>query len=120
MSETSNEAGGAGPSHRGVEIGVAVVMALPRRSSASTAACKVGIGWGAEGPQAGFFPFYVGLIVIDLLRGQSVHSARRAPTTARLFARWGQLRQVLSVVMPTAIYVAIDSLYSASMSRRRC
>ena len=22
---------------------------------------KVGIDWGAEGPQAGFFPFYVGL-----------------------------------------------------------
>ena len=21
---------------------------------------KVGIGWGAEGPKAGFFPFYVG------------------------------------------------------------
>ena len=25
---------------------------------------KVGIGWGAEGPRAGFFPFYVSLIVM--------------------------------------------------------
>ena len=25
---------------------------------------KVGIGWGAEGPQAGFFPFYISLIVL--------------------------------------------------------
>ncbi len=24
---------------------------------------QVGIGWGAEGPQAGFVPFYVGLLI---------------------------------------------------------
>ena len=27
---------------------------------------RVGIGWAAEGPQAGFFPFYVGLILLGV------------------------------------------------------
>ena len=25
---------------------------------------QVGINWGAEGPRAGFFPFYLGLLII--------------------------------------------------------
>ena len=36
----------------------------------------------------------------------SVNAVTRA-SAAELFAEWGQLRQVLSVVVPTAIYVAL-------------
>ena len=64
---------------------------------------QVGIGWGAEGPKSGFFPFYIGLIIIF---GSVVNlvQAYRAPDRG-LFAEWGQLRQVLAVVVPTTIYV---------------
>ncbi|MFL5337446.1 MAG: hypothetical protein ACJ8H8_30805 [Geminicoccaceae bacterium] len=34
---------------------------------------QVGIGWGVEGPEAGFFPFFVGLL---LLAGASFTAAR--------------------------------------------
>ena len=63
MSDTTRESGGTGPSHRGVEIGVAVFMALLALIGIY-GSLKVGIGWGAEGPKAGFFPFYVSLAVI--------------------------------------------------------
>ena len=54
MNETVKETGGAGPSHRGVEIGVAVAMAILALIGIY-GSIKVGIGWGAEGPRAGFF-----------------------------------------------------------------
>ena len=66
---------------------------------------KVGIGWGAEGPKAGFFPFYVSLAVIIAC---AVNLAKIFATADEgdLFASWNQLRLVLAVVIPTAIYVA--------------
>ena len=105
MSEKVEEASGAGPSHRGVEIGVAIatiIFALVVIYGSILA----GINWGVEGPRAGFFPFYVGLIIlgasiVNLVQALSGH------TRKGLFADWGQLRRVLSVVIPAAIYVAL-------------
>ena len=67
---------------------------------------QVGIGWGAEGPKAGFFPFYVGLLI---LISSAVNFIRIVAETSdrRLFADWGQLAKVMSVLVPTAIYVAL-------------
>jgi len=105
MSETVNESGGAGPSHRSVEAGVALAIAT-LGLIAVIGGIKVGIGWGVEGPRAGFFPFYIGLIVIiscainlfQLFAGEKDNAT---------FATWGQILKVLSVVIPTAIYVSI-------------
>ena len=104
MNETVKETGGAGPSHRGVEIGVAVAMAILALIGIY-GSIKVGIGWGAEGPRAGFFPFYVSLAV---LISCAVNLAKTVLSSddGALFAEWGQIRQVLAVVVPTAIYVA--------------
>ena len=65
---------------------------------------KVGIGWGAEGPKAGFFPFYISLIVL-LSSAVNLINALREFTGREVFAEWGQIRQVLSVVIPTTVYV---------------
>ncbi|HET8545100.1 MAG TPA: tripartite tricarboxylate transporter TctB family protein [Pseudolabrys sp.] len=104
MSETVNETGGAGPSHRGVEIGVAVAMAILALIGIY-GSIKVGIGWGAEGPRAGFFPFYVSLAVL-ISCAVNITKVVLVPGDGSLFAEWGQIRQVLAVVVPTAIYVA--------------
>jgi hypothetical protein len=105
MSETTKESGGTGPSHRGVEVGVALFMAL-LAVIGIYGSFQVGVGWGAEGPRAGFFPFYVSLAVLI----SCVVNLSKIVMTAddgEIFAEWGQLRQVGSVVLPTAIYVAI-------------
>ena len=65
---------------------------------------KVGIGWGAEGPKSGFFPFWIGLIVVLASAVNFWRATAIAP--ARLFAEWGQVAQVRKVVIPLAIYVA--------------
>jgi len=103
-----------GPSHRAVEIGVAVAILL-FAAIIIYGAWLAGINWGAEGPRAGFFPFYVGLVILIA----TIFNLARALTSdgERLFADWGQLRQVMSVVIPTAIYVALVpwlGLYVAS------
>jgi hypothetical protein len=112
MTESSR---GAGPAHRSVEIGVAVfttVFAL----IVIAGSLQVGIGWGAEGPRAGFFPFYLGLLIL-IASCVNLLNVIAAGDDGRLFARWGQLVQVLSVVIPTAIYVALIpfiGIYAAS------
>jgi putative tricarboxylic transport membrane protein len=103
MSENSQ--GATGPTHRSVEIGVVgatVVFAI----IVIIGSLQVGIGWGAEGPKAGFFPFYVGLLI---LISSAVNLIRifAEPSDRRLFADWGQLAKVMSVLVPTAIYVAL-------------
>ena len=103
MSESSHSSGGAGPSHRSVEIGVALFMAL-LAAIGIVGSLKVGIGWGAEGPKAGFFPFYISLIVL-ISCAVNLVSVLREFTGRELFAEWGQIRQVLSVVIPTTVYV---------------
>jgi hypothetical protein len=67
---------------------------------------QAGIGWGVEGPRAGFFPFYVGLLILLASVINLVWAFATVPRNRR-FAEWGQLAQVVSVVIPTAFYVAL-------------
>ncbi len=116
MSDNAHGAGGAGPSHRAVEAGVAVVIAVFALIVIG-GSIQAGIGWGVEGPKAGFFPFYVGLTILGASIVNLTH-VRAEASPDKVFADWGQLRQVLAVVIPTAIYVAVvpwTGIYIASM-----
>jgi hypothetical protein len=106
MNESVNESGGTGPSHRNVEAGVALVVAA-FGLIAIIGGIKVGIGWGENtGPGAGFFPFYLGLIIIisSAINLFPLFAGAKGKAT---FATWRQILKVLSVVIPTAIYVSI-------------
>ena len=105
MSNALNESGGAGPSHRGVEIGVAVFMA-GLALIGIYGSRKVGIGWADEGPQAGFFPFYISVLVLISCAVNLVQTFLKSDD-GTLFASWVQLRKVMSVVIPTTIYVLV-------------
>ena len=94
-----------GPSQRYAEVGVAIFMALFALLFIASS-LRVGINWGAEGPRAGFFPFYVSLFVLVSSVINGLLAWRQVPED-KLFAEWGQLRQVLSVVIPAGIYVAL-------------
>ena len=116
MSENFEGARGAGPAQRPVEMGVAVAIAV-FALVVIAGSVQVGIGWGAEGPKAGFFPFYVGLVILgsSIINFGAVMSERR---NDQLFAEWGQLGKVMSMLVPTAIYVALVpwiGIYVASM-----
>lgn len=102
MSE--GQAQGAGPAQRSVEVGVTIATALFGLITI-WGSMSVGIGWGAEGPKSGFFPFWVGLIIVIASVRNFWRALEIAP--ARLFAEWGQIAQVRKVVIPMVIYVAL-------------
>ena len=103
MSEAIPDSG-PGPRHRNVELGVAVATAA-LGVVVMLGSLQVGIDWGPEGPRAGFFPFYVGLIIVLSSAVNLVRSFTEIGPEPR-FASYGQLRSVMSVVIPTTIYVA--------------
>src|ERR1700712_182298 len=112
---TTNSSHAAGPRHKVVEAGIALLIAL-FGVIVIIGSVKAGINWGAEGPRAGFFPFYVGLFIIIASAINLLNTMRSDDDS--LFAEWGQLRQVFSVAVPTGIYVAVmpfSGLYLASM-----
>jgi len=77
---------------------------------------RLGASWGDDGPQSGYFPFYIGALLcvaaIATLAQVGVAEWRRRGQFAgaiaerrRQFVSWPQLRQVFSVLVPAAIYV---------------
>ena len=95
---------GAGPAQRSVEVGVTIATAL-FGLIIIVGSLQVGIGWGAEGPKSGFFPFYLGVIIVVSSAVNLIEAARKSGE--KTFADWSQLRQVLAITIPTAIYVAV-------------
>jgi hypothetical protein len=68
---------------------------------------RLGAGWTTDGPGAGYFPFYIGLVVCISALGilfQSVFSKNKDTDT---FVDSQQLKQVLSVLVPACIYVLV-------------
>ena len=65
---------------------------------------RLGAKWLDDGPQPGYFPFYIGALIvaaaaINLVSAVRVHRDKT-------FVEVGQLKLVLAVLIPTAIYVA--------------
>lgn len=66
----------------------------------------IGFRWGVEGPQSGFFPFYVSLIICIASVSVLVGALRgHMGSDAESFVERGQLKQVLAVLIPAAVYI---------------
>ncbi len=66
---------------------------------------RLGAGWTSDGPGAGYFPFYIGIIILVSGLGilfQSLLSKKRDTDS---FVDQQQLRRVLSVLLPAMLYV---------------
>jgi putative tricarboxylic transport membrane protein len=116
MSDQTQPHAEAGPSQRGVEIGVVVFMAALALIGIF-GSLSVGAGWADDGPEAGFFPFYVSLILL-LACVINLVSILRHDWARAIFVTWPQSRQVMTVVIPTTIYVFLVpeiGIYIASM-----
>jgi hypothetical protein len=105
MSDESHVAE-AGPSHRGVEIAVAL-LTLAFGIIVLIGSLQVGINWGVEGPRPGFFPFYISLFIIVGSIYNLAQAAALGGVKSGLFSSWEQLRRVMSVLVPSCIYVAL-------------
>ena len=70
-----------------------------------TEARRLGAGWTTDGPGAGYFPFYIGLIVCISALGV-IYQSRAAKTRDEgSFVDREQLGRVMQVLLPAAVYV---------------
>lgn len=112
MSEHDKESGGAADdtpaaSHRTIDAVTAVVI-FAIGAVVAWDSYRIGAKWGSDGPEAGYFPFYIGLILcissivnfINALREKSFAEGGES------FVSKSSLRMVFSVMIPTIIYVA--------------
>ena len=78
---------------------------------------RTGMGWEAEGPQAGYFPFYLSVILAGAsLYGLAGIFLSRA-VSSETFVTHDQLRRVMQVFVPTLLFCLFTQwlgLYVAS------
>ena len=68
---------------------------------------RLGFGWQeVHGPRPGYFPFYIGLLICICAAVNFVRALLMAPAKNKAFVQVGQLKLVLTVLIPTAIYAA--------------
>ena len=68
---------------------------------------RIGAAWAEDGPQAGYFPFYIGLIICISAVAILIDAARPGAKGDRAFVSWPQLKMVLTVMAPSIVYAAL-------------
>ena len=66
---------------------------------------RLGSKWGSDGPQSGYFPFYVGLLICISSLVTFVQALLTKSGHGELFVTWGPFKLVLTVLIPAAVYV---------------
>jgi len=66
---------------------------------------RLGSEWTSDGPGSGYFPFYIGLIIVISSLGLLYQSLLGKKRKTEVFVDSVQLRRVLSVLVPAAVYV---------------
>ena len=67
---------------------------------------KLGASWGADGPEAGYFPFYISLIIllsstVNLYQAAIVNKKKKTEA----FVEKEPFKQVMAVLLPAVLFV---------------
>ena len=71
---------------------------------------RTGIGWDSTGPQAGYFPFYLSLILAAASLYGLVATVLARREAAETFVTRAQLRRVIAVFVPTLLFCLATQL----------
>lgn len=66
---------------------------------------RIGSSWAADGPESGYFPFHIGLILCIAGLAVLLKSLFGKQRNHTVFVSWARFRLVLMVLLPTALYV---------------
>jgi hypothetical protein len=119
MNETpaGNEAGDAPAiGTRGPELTVAVLL-MVFAGGVIADSLRVGIGWAPDGPRSGYFPFYIGLLLLLASGTTAISTLLHWKRSNPAFATRSALALVISVLVPMIVYVVAISflgIYVAS------
>ena len=93
-----------GISARHAELGLAALFAVVA-ALAIADSLRIGAGWGEDGPRSGYFPFWVGVVLLAASLAQLASALGVRPRD--LFATREELGRVASVLVPAAVQVAL-------------
>src|SRR3954454_9961391 len=65
---------------------------------------RTGIAWDSTGPQAGYFPFYLSVILAGARRYGVARARFARKEAAETFVTRAQLRRVMAVFVPTSLF----------------
>ena len=115
MTDNKPSGGEAGISTRTMDIVVALVL-FAVGALVVVDSYRLGAKWGDDGPQSGYFPFYIGLLLCvsglaTLAEIAIKHWRQRGRFRGAIaqaeeqFVAWSELKLVLSVLIPALVYV---------------
>ena len=104
--EEANDPGQYTVSYRAVDAVVAVLFMI-LSCVVMLDSWEIGAAWASDGPQAGYFPFYIGLIMFIASLGTLVQSVLTKKPNLATFVGKDQLKSVMSVLVPTTVFVAL-------------
>jgi hypothetical protein len=113
--EHSNEPGRVAARVVTVDLAVAFVVAL-LGADVIYESYQLGSRWDEDGPQAGYFPFYIGCFVAISGLLVFVQALLRLRSDTKTFVEWGQLKQVMIVLLPTLAYILCVQLIGIYVS----
>jgi hypothetical protein len=104
MDHDKDSTSGAGISMRATELVVAALLFMAGAVVVYDS-YRLGSKWGSDGPQSGYFPFYIGLLICisSVINFAQALMARRMDP--EIFVAWGPFKLVLTVLIPAAVYV---------------
>jgi hypothetical protein len=71
---------------------------------------RVGTGWAEDGPRSGYFPFYIGVLLLLSSGSVLVRQLLKWRSEDSEFAERGQIALVISVLVPMVVYVGLIAL----------
>jgi putative tricarboxylic transport membrane protein len=67
---------------------------------------RVGIEWADDGPRAGYFPFFIGLLLSFAAGWILLQAILGWSKETKLFSQWSELRDVRAMLVPTTVFIA--------------
>jgi len=111
MSDNLSPADGdrAAASTRTLEIAVALIL-FTLGAVVVFDSYRLGSKWGSDGPQSGYFPFYIGLLICIASAVTLANAVRDKSLAGTTFVYREQFKRVLTVLIPAAVYVLLVKL----------
>jgi hypothetical protein len=66
---------------------------------------RLGSSWASDGPESGYFPFYIGLMLCVASAVIAIKAVVKHAMEGELFVTWDKLRLVMTVLVPAIVYV---------------
>ncbi len=93
-------------STKAVDIAVAIIF-LVLGSLVIFDSVRLGFRWGPDGPEAGYFPFYIGLFMCIASVINAFRAFKGKDISETSFVSIPALKMVMQVLIPTCLYVLV-------------